>query len=251
LYTPFFNTKIEKYYYQAVDWKADSAIKQIDWMMSTAIANDEMTHDILEKLFFGAMYHKFKWEDAVFIHLFEKYLADKSYPWLLPEDRKKLTEHAYLLMANNKGTKAYEISLPGLDGQKKSLLSVVSKYSLLCFWDATCSHCREILPILDSFYRASWKKKGLKIYAVSVESEGTRETWLAYIKEHHLEEWTNVYNSMAEEREKAEKGEKQPLQSYNVWYYPSFYLLDREKRFMAKKLSYPQIAELINSIFSK
>ena len=39
LYTPFFHTKIEKYFYQVVEWKADSAIKQIDWMMSTAIGS--------------------------------------------------------------------------------------------------------------------------------------------------------------------------------------------------------------------
>jgi thiol-disulfide isomerase/thioredoxin len=250
-YTPFFSSKLEKYYTEVVGLKADSAIKQIDWMMSTAGANEEMTHLVLEKLFFGTMYHQYKWEDAVFIHLFEKYIAQKTYTWLQPEDRKTLTDHAYLLMANNKGTKAYEIMLPGLEAQKESLLGVKARYTLLCFWDVTCSHCRETLPVLDSLYQANWKNKGLKIYAVSVESDGNRDNWLSYIKAYHLEEWTNVYYSMNEEKEKVESGAKPALQPYNIWYYPSFYLLDQDKRFMAKKLSYPQIAELINSILNK
>ena len=45
-----------------------------------------------------------------------------------------------------------------------------------------------------------------------------------------------------------EKGQKPVQQLYNVWYFPSFYLLDSEKRFMAKKLTYPQIAELIKNV---
>ena len=251
LYTPFFHAKAEKYFSEIVDRKADSAIKQIDWIMGTAVASEIMTQFMLEKLLFGSMYHKLKWDDAVFIHLFEKYVSSKSYPWLQPDVRKTFTDYAYTLMANNKGTKAWEISLPGLDGNKKSLSAGKGKYTLLCFWDVTCSHCRETLPVLDSFYKASWKEKGLNLYAVSIESEGTREDWLNYIKQHHLEEWTHVYNSIADDREQAEKGKPLPLQLYNIWYFPSFFLLDEEKHFMAKKLSYPQIAELIYSILSK
>jgi thiol-disulfide isomerase/thioredoxin len=251
LYTPFLSAKMDKYYTEIVERKADSAIKQIDWMMSTAVASEEMTHFILEKIFYGAMYHQFKWEDPVFIHLFEKYIAEKSYPWLLPEERKTLTEYAHTLIANNKGTKAYEISLAGLNGQKQSLLSDNYKYTLLVFWDVTCSHCQETLPLLDSLYQSTWKKAGFRIFAVSVESDGTRENWEGFIKAHHLEEWTHVYYSINDEREVAEKTGKTALQPYNIWYYPSFYLLDQDKRFMAKKLSYQPMVELINSIIKK
>ena len=251
LYTPFFSAKLDKYFTEIVDRSADSVIQQIDWMMSTAVANEEMTHVILEKLFWGTLYHRFKWEDAVFIHLFEKYLGDKTYSWLLPADKKSLSEYAYLLMANNKGTKAYEISLPGIDGKKKSLQQEKAKYTLLCFWDVTCSHCRETLPLLDSLYRTTGKNKGLKIFAVSVESDGNRDNWLSYIQTYHLEDWNNVYNSVADEKEQMDKGQKSVQQLYNVWYFPSFYLLDSEKHFMAKKLKYPQIAELIQSVLTK
>ncbi|MBE7170786.1 MAG: DUF5106 domain-containing protein [Williamsia sp.] len=252
LYTPFLNGKIDKYFTEIVERKTDSAVKQIDWMMGTAVASEEMSHFILEKLFFGAMYHQFKWDDPVFIHLYEKYIADKTYPWLHPEDRKRLVEYAQTLMANSKGTKAYEISLPGLNGQKESLLgSSNAKYTLLVFWDVTCSHCQETLPVLDSLYQAKWEKAGFKIFAVSVESDGNRPMWKEYIKAHHLEEWTHVYYSMADEREQAEKTGQRMLQPYNVWYYPSFYLLDQDKRFMAKKLSYQPMADLINSIINK
>jgi thiol-disulfide isomerase/thioredoxin len=129
-------------------------------------------------------------------------------------------------------------------------MSTKAKYTLLVFWDATCSHCRETLPVLDSLYRVKWKKKGVRMYAVSVETDGTRAMWSTYIKEHHLEEWTHVYDSADDERALMSQGLKPVLQQYNVWYYPSFFLLDNDKHYMAKKLSYPKIAELVNSLFN-
>ncbi|WP_350340080.1 hypothetical protein [Paraflavitalea speifideaquila] len=28
---------------------------------------------------------------------------------------------------------------------------------VICFWDPTCSHCKEVVPKVDSIYNAKWK----------------------------------------------------------------------------------------------
>ncbi|MDB4727916.1 thioredoxin-like domain-containing protein [Saprospiraceae bacterium] len=250
-YTPFFSPKLDKYFSEIVEWNSDSVIQQIDWMMSTAVANKDMEKLILGKLLYGSMTHDYKWEASVFIHLFENYIASKSYPWLNPELKKTLTDHAFLLMGNTKGALAEDINLPSLNGSLKSLYDIDSKYTLLCFWDTSCDHCVETLPLMDSIYQSKWIDEDIKIYTVSVQTAGTQKDWSNYIQSNHLENWTNVYHSLEEEIGMAEKGLPSTLQKFNVWYYPSFFLLDNKKNFLAKKLNYQQVVELMESIIKK
>ena len=115
----------------------------------------------------------------------------------------------------------------------------------MAFWDPTCHHCKETLPRLDSMYRAVWKKKGVGIFAFANESDGKKEDWTNYISEHHLEDWTNVYNSGAINMMRRTSANKPYTQLYDVWYYPCFFVLDNQKRFVAKKLNYQQMIDFL------
>lgn len=84
-----------------------------------------------------------------------------------------------------------------------------------------------------------------------VETEGTRQDWLDYLHVNSFEGWTPVYNARADDLIKLKNGEQSVLQPYNVWYYPSFFLLDQDKNLMAKKLSYPQIEDFINTVLQE
>jgi len=246
LYTPFFSGKLERYFSDIIERQPDTVIRHIELMLYKASANKAMTRYILEKLLFGAMQYQFKWEDAVFLHLFGRYLSPKAPEWLLPGDMEKLTEHAYTLMANRNGTLAQDILLPDLQEKPASMFQLKSDYTLLCFWDVTCGHCRETLPVLDSLYRTAWKKRGVRIYAVSMESEGNRDDWKQFVRRHQLEEWTHVYYS----RDAEKQNQGSLLRMYNIWYYPSFYLLGKEHRLMAEKLQYPAIKDFMKTLLS-
>lgn len=248
VFTPLLNGKMNRYFSEIVEPRTDSAIKYIDQMMKTAISSNEMTQLVLSKLLYGSMYHRFKWDAPVFLHLYDTYIAKKSPAWLTADERKTFDDQARLLKSNIKDAPAAAITLPGLDDAPASLHSVEAAYTVLCFWDPTCDHCVETLPVLDSLYRAKWKAKGFKVYAVAVESDGNREGWLNFIKSKHLEEWTNVYDAVAAERALAAKGDIPIVRKYDVWYFPSFFLLDRNKHFLAKKQTWPQLKELVNDI---
>ena len=244
-YTPFFEDKIDKYFAQLVVPNPDSVINEIDWMLGPANANAEMQRFLLIKFVNRYLNQKYMWEDAIFVHLFEKYFAQKEYSWLTAQGRKTITDRAYSLMSNIMGTPAEDIELPDSTGQIKSLYSDTASFSIVAFWDVTCGHCKEVLPKIDSFYRAKWKAAGLKIFAVAKETDGSKKDWLKFINEQHLTDWTHVYYSKADDKSRIESNIPGYSQLYDVQTFPTLYLLDKDKRIVAKKLTYQQIDEVL------
>ncbi len=244
--TPFFESKLDKYFEQLVYPQPDSVIKEIDWMMSYAGINPDMQKFLLLKFVNRYLNQKYMWEDAVFVHLFEKYFSNKSYSWLTETGKKTITDRAYSLMANIFGSLAADIDLPDTTGKKTSMYSVSADFILVCLWDPTCGHCKEMLPRIDSVYRQKWKNLGLKIFAMAKETDGKKEDWLSFINHHHLQEWINVYYSKEADNSRINSGIPGYSQLYDVKSFPTLYLLDKDKRIIAKKLSFEQIDEVLN-----
>ena len=146
-------------------------------------------------------------------------------------------------MANLIGEKAADLNLTDTSGRPSPLYSVDAAYTVVCFWDPTCGHCREEVPRLDSIYQAKWKKLGVKIYGVLTENE--KEKWLEFIHQHNLKYWIHVYQT--EESKKAERANQQASfkQLYDVTQTPTLYLLDKDKRIIAKKLTFQQIDDML------
>jgi thiol-disulfide isomerase/thioredoxin len=245
-YTTFLEDRVDKYFNQLVAFQPDSVIKEMDYMLGYATNNPEMTKFLLLKFVNRYLNQKYMWEDAVFVHLFEKYFAAKSYEWLNEKGYKTITDRAYSLMANIMGTPAAEIELPDSTGKPVSLYAQNSAYTLICFWDPTCGHCKEVLPKLDSFYVNKWKAAGLKIYAVARETDGSKKDWLNFINSHHLHGWAHVYYSKADDKARINAGVPGYSQLYDVLTFPTLYLLDKDKRIVAKKLSYEQMDEVLD-----
>jgi len=131
-------------------------------------------------------------------------------------------------------------------GKKTPLYNLDAEYTLVVFWDPTCGHCKEELPRIDSIYRASWKKHGVKIYSVLSDND-KKSDWVKYIKEHNIGDWTNVYET--KEMEKAVEDAKVPgfRQLFDVIQTPTLFLLDKEKRIIGKKLGWEQLNGLLEA----
>lgn len=243
--TTFFEPKLEKYINDVMYPHPDSVIKDMDRMLAYASIDEDMTKVLLLKFVNRFLNQKYMWEDKVFVHLFEKYFANKNYTWLSEQGRKTITDRAYNLMANILGTPAADILLPDVSGKDKSLYALPAEFTLVCFWDPTCGHCREVLPKIDSMYRHKWKAEGVKIFAVAKETDGTPKDWTDFINKHNLHEWVHVYYSKAAEKKRVESGIPGYSQLYDVMSFPTLYLLDKDKRIIAKKLTYEQMDEVL------
>lgn len=243
-YTTIIEEKIDKYFEQLVLPQQDSVIKELDQMLGPASISEEMTRFLLVKFVNRYLNQKYMWEDAVFVHLYEKYFSQKTYSWLTDKGMKTITDRAYSLMANIMGSPAADIELPDSSGKTKSLYQLEASFTIVVFWDPTCGHCKEVLPKVDSFYLAKWKAEGIKVYAVAKETDGTKKDWTNFINEQRLQDWTHVYYSKADDKARTDAGIPGYSQLYDVLTFPTLYLLDKDKRIIAKKLTYQQIDEI-------
>jgi thiol-disulfide isomerase/thioredoxin len=244
--TSFFEEKLDEYFATMIYPHPDSVIKEIDWMLAYATANDEMQRFLLVKFINRYLTPQYMWEDKVYVHLFEKYFSQKEYPWLTEKGKKTIFDRYYSMAANIFGSTAADIELPDSNGKTKSLYSVTNPYTVVVFWDPTCGHCKETLPRIDSIYRAKWSGLNVKIYAVAKETDGTKKDWLSFVGQHELKGWDHVYYSKDANDARVKNNIPSYYQLYDVQVVPTLYLLDKSKSIIAKKIPFDQIDKVLD-----
>ena len=183
-------------------------------------------------------------QDAVFVHLFNKYHSKGISSWLNEKQMTAISNRAYMLMSNLIGEQAANLEMTDTSEKPASLYSVNAKFTIVAFWDPTCGHCRTEVPRLDSIYNAKWKKEGVKMFGVLTETH-EKENWKKFIQENNLTNWIHVYQT--DKQKKAVEDAKKPSfkQLYDVIQTPTLFLLDKDKRIIAKKLSLEQLDDLL------
>jgi hypothetical protein len=183
-------------------------------------------------------------QDAIFVHLFEKYINTGQAEFFTEKYRQFLNNRAYSLMANLIGLPAADLDMVDTANKPRPLYEVDAPFIVICFWDPTCSHCKETVPKVDSIFQAKWKQEGVKVYGVMVD--GGREAWLQFIRDHNLKDWIHVYQTKAKQDSTEAAGQPGYKQLYDVYQTPILYLLDKDKRIIAKKLDYQQLDQVID-----
>ena len=244
--TPFFLPKLETYYRQVMSQSPDSLSRDIDYRLLLARSAPEMYKFLLNWYTDEYINPKYMGQDAVFVHLFEQYHSMGTSTWLNDKQHEAITRRAYMLMSNLIGEKAANLEFVDTAGKSSPLYDVNAAYTVVVFWDPTCGHCKEEIPKIDSIYRASWQKKGVKMYGVLAESEKLKLEWLSYIHAHHIEDWINVYQTkeMADAEGKGQTPSYRQL--YDITLTPTLYLLDKDKHIIAKKLTREQINDFLD-----
>jgi len=251
--TPFFLKKLERYYRDVISPDPDSIIKDVDYKLLLARSAPEMYKFILNWVTDEFINPKYMGQDAVFVHLFEKYHSKGASPWLNEKQMESISRRAYMLMANLIGEKGADLDMLNTENKPTSLYQVDADFTVICFWDPNCGHCKEEVPRLDSIYRASWKSHNLKIFAVLTPDgkKDVRQEWVSFIKEHNIGDWTHAYKSkeMEEADQAAQKASFRQLYDINLT--PTIYLLDKDKRIIGKKLTLMQLNDLLEVKWSK
>lgn len=242
--TPFFEPKLDKYYKDLVSPNPDSVNREVDMMLLYSRTNQEMFKFLMVHFVQKYINPEYMGQDAVFVHLFEKYVNTGQADFFTATYKEYMTKRAYSLMANQIGQPAANLEMVDTLDKPMPLYNVKNELVVLCFWDPTCSHCKEVVPKVDSIYRAKWKQLGIAVYGVMVD--GGKENWLQFIHEHDLKDWIHVYQLPSQALAEAGSGKPGYRQLYDVYQTPILYLLDKNKRIVAKKLNYQQLDEVIN-----
>ena len=241
--TPFFAGKLQRYYRDVITQEPDSIIKDADYKLLLARSSPEMYKYLLNWLTDEYLNPKYMGQDAIFVHLFEKYHSKGLTSWLNEKQMEAITRRAYMVMANLVGQKAANLELADTAGKVAALYDVAADFTVVIFWDPNCGHCKDEVPRADSFYRANWKAKNVKMYAVMTEYD--KEGWIKFINIHDLKEWTHVHQTLQMVKADTEAQKPSFKQLYDITQTPTLYLLDKEKRIVGKKLTLQQLNDLL------
>lgn len=253
LRTPMFEQRLNRYMETAVIREPDSIKLELDKFILTSRTNKTMFRYFINRFTNEYMNPKYMGLDVVFLHLFEKYYLTNQVDWLEKKDRDLVFNRAYNMYGNILGEPAAELNLLDTLNRKVNLYSIKSPYTVVIFWDPDCGHCKEQVPKVDSLYRASWKQQGVKIVGVLSDGSGDDEAkakeiqkkWAEYIRTQKLVDWVHLYQTT--QMRKAEQAKQTPgfRQAYDVFQTPTIYLLDEQKRIVAKKINPEQVDELL------
>jgi peroxiredoxin len=131
------------------------------------------------------------------------------------------------------GNPAPDFSARDLQGKRIKLSKIKAEKTLLVFWASWCPHCTSSLPRLKKYYDPLHPEK-LQIIAISVD-EDKNDVTKAIQKEHYP--WINIAQL---------KGWDSPVaEAYDVSATPSFFLLDKDKKIIAKPRSIEKLEEIL------
>jgi len=115
---------------------------------------------------------------------------------------------------------------------KLSTLNDAEKY-VLVFWSTSCSHCLREIPQLHTYLK---NKKNIKVIAFAIEDDAF--VWENYSKS-NLYGWHNVLG--------LNKWQNETAKTYQIFSTPSYFVLDKNKKIIAK----PDEIEDIKDYFNK
>ncbi len=264
---PFFADRVKRYFDQVILQAPDTVIAEIDKILAKS-TQDSLVYNLLLN------YFTYKYEidkrmgfDKVFVHICNKYIAtgkaNKAYPDA--ESRKKIVDRSKLLEAILLDSQAPEIYMIdtvhgrevmklGFDTAKtsesitklyykhadklapwfKTIAQINAKYTVLVFWSVDCGHCQTEIPKLNDTLRKTLKGKvDYKVFAVYTKEDF--EAWRKFIIDKKLD-FINVFDPVHINDLK---------NKYDIYSTPVIYILDKNKKIKAKRLSSEQVVQML------
>lgn len=233
LRTPFLETKLDRYIKNLVVQTPDSLIKDTDWLVSKAAANKDVKSYVVFYIINQYENPKTVGTEALWVHMANKYYLSGDMG-VSDDTKKRIGEKVntlkYLLV--NKTFPALTVTDPA--GKKVDLQTVNASYTVLFFYAATCGHCKEASPVLKKFYDKN-KADGVKV--IAIDTEHNQEEWKSFVSTYHLDEMINGSDPL---------NQIDFNRKYDVVTTPTIYVLDKNKKIIARKMPVEQLDDFLN-----
>lgn len=254
LHTPLYEPKIKTYINKVVPQHPDSLIVAVDMLLEQSRADEDIFRYMLITLFNNFAESKLMGMDKVYFHIAEKYYIPDA-TWSSEEFISKLRDNLQKSKPTFIGNVAPDFELRGLPsdhfhmaqmdtaikndphvGFNFLLSDIPAEYILLYFWEADCGHCQKSTPKLYEVFE-KYKDQGVQVLAVHViNSVEGKVKWVDFVNEHQLYDWINCWSPYDNEFRK----------QYNLQSFPQLFLLDKDKKILAKQLTPEQVDDILN-----
>lgn len=232
--SPILGGRLEQFFRQVVIQMPDSIIREADRLLAKSAVNDDVFQYVAVWIMNRYASSEIMGHDAVVVHMADKvYLSGKA-PWATKEYLAELEKRINRLRSNLIGKRAPELLMNSFAGHYVSLYDIEADYTIVYFWEPDCGHCKVATPLLRDYYNTN-RNKGIEVFAVCTHHE--REKWEQYIVDNGLG-WINGWDP-----ERMSRFDY----LYNVDSTPLIYILDREKKIIAKRLAAEDVPAFIEA----
>ncbi len=271
LHTPFFYEKVKKYVTEVIVQHPDSVIKGTDKLIAATKGDKEMFKHIVSYTTNNGESSKIMGMDAVFVSNVEKYYKNGKAFWVDSTSLRKIINRADILKplllgnvapdlqmidttnlaliekmgfldltTSEEFTKKYYENVLTVQNASTYLNKIKAKYLILVFWKPTCGHCKEEIPKIKVAYD-KLVAEGVDIKTFAVLTEDEYKDWKKFIRDNQLN-WINVCDP-------AHLNNINKI--YDIYSTPVIYILDEQKRILAKRVGAEQLEEFIKADMKK
>lgn len=237
LRTPILLQKVNIYLDKWISPAPDSIWKAVDFIIGESKKNDETFRYWSINLLNRYANSKVMGHDGVYVDIVDKYYRSGDAYWLDTADSMRIVGHANDIRNLLVGKKAPGLVIKGLDGKYYDINKIPSEYLVLYFYSDECGHCKKETPKLVAAYDSLKTMYDLKVLAVNTEIE--RENWEKFIKEHKMEQFINAADIELQNYFR---------ETYNIESTPQFYLLDKDRKIVGKRLNAENLPILLEGL---
>ncbi|MDR2382384.1 MAG: TlpA family protein disulfide reductase [Prevotellaceae bacterium] len=134
------------------------------------------------------------------------------------------------------GKQAKNLKMETITGGAESLYDIDSPYILLCFFDASCTHCQYEIPEIYKIFR-KYRNKGLTGFCVYTRDD--KKEWEEFVYKYKLIDWINAWDPTNENNFRI---------AYSLYSVPQVYVLDKDKKIVGRRLESASLTQFLNQL---
>ena len=233
--TPVLHQKMERYITKLVTQAPDSINAYADKLLAKTSDGSEIQKYFIIWITNHYETSKQMGMDAVFVHMAKNYYMTGKAFWADSALVGKISERAIKLDPILIGKVPPNLFMKDTLGTMHSLHGIEADFTIAYFWDPDCGHCKKETPKLKEFYDKFKTELGVEVFGVNTTTE--EQLWKDFIIKHDLN-WINVQDP---EQRTAFK------YRYDLYSTPVIYLLDKDKKIIAKRIGVEDLEQFIRS----
>ncbi len=239
LYTPLFKPKLETWFTKVLYQNYDSVKPAVYQFIEDVRPSKRIFQFAVSWFLNSSIQSNIMGMDALFVDLARSYYLSGQAYWTNEESLKKIRENVIFFEHNLIGKTAPDLTLENIDGEFVNLHKIQSKITILLIYEPNCSHCKVFVPQFHDEVYAKYKDKGLKVFAIY--SMDNKEEWNDFLIKDNLFDWINVWD---------ENHISQFKILYDARKTPVIYVLDENKKILAKGMSVEQLSGLLEVLLN-
>ena len=225
LRTPYYSNKVDNFISKIIIQIPDSLVEVAVDLIEKSSGNEETYQNMVTKMMNYALKSQMMGMDAMWLALADRYYFSGKADWADSTWVADLRKEAKKIRHNLVGMEAKNLIARDSNNNVIQLKDLTQEIILVYFYEPSCGHCKKNTPVLHDSVYLKWKHKGFEVFAFYTQQD--RKEWMDFVNKHNLKDWKNVWD---------------PDRKSWFWEYydtsstPGIYLLDKNKKIIAKKI---------------